>query len=94
MSQIAINEKVFESTVNQMIAAKTNLSAIKPMKFTPGHTNLKSVKEQLLVIRELYATLQIYCELLDYDFLKLQATGQEMVLQDKQISQSMRMSTL
>ena len=94
MSQIAINEKVFESTVNQMIAAKSNLSAIKPMKFNPGHTNLKSVKEQLVVIQELYATLQIYCELLDYDLLKLQATGQEMIQQDKQISQSMRMSML
>ena len=94
MSKIAINEKVFETTINQMITAKSNLSAIKPMNYTPGHTNLKSVKEQLVVIQELYATLQVYCELLDYDLLKLQATGREMIQQDKQISQSMRMSTL
>ena len=94
MSQVGINEQVFESTVNQMITAKSNLAAIKPLRFSPGHTDLKSIKEQLVVIQELYEALNVYCELLDYDLLKLQATGRGMVQKDKQISQSMRMSTL
>lgn len=92
MGQVSINEQVFESTVNQVIMAKSNLSAIKPMKFSPGHTDLKSMKEQLEVIQELYETLQVYCELLDHDLIKLQATGREMVQQDKKISQSMKMN--
>ncbi len=92
MGQVSINEQVFESIVNQVIMAKSNLSAIKPMKFSLGHTDLKSMKEQLEVIQELYETLQVYCELLNRDLIKLQATGREMVQQDKKISQSMKMN--
>lgn len=92
MGQVSINEQVFESTVNQVIMAKSNLSSLKPMKFSPGHTDLKSMKEQLEVIQELYETLQVYCELLNRDLIKLQATGREMVQQDKKISQSMKMN--
>ncbi len=93
MGRVSINEQVFESTVNQAVMAKSNLSAIKPMRFSPAHTNLKSMKEQLDVIQDFYETLQVYCELLDHDLNKLQTTGREMVQQDKKISQSMKITT-
>lgn len=83
MGQISINKTVFDSVVNHAKTAKSALEGIKAIDLSLKETSLKSIQQQIDVIKDFQNVLTLYNELLDLDLNKLQNMGNSMVQQDE-----------
>ncbi|KGT39941.1 TIGR04197 family type VII secretion effector [Heyndrickxia faecalis] len=88
MAEIAINETVFNATLSQAESVKTALEGLHFPEPAMHQTDLKSLKEQMEVLKELKTALKLYSALLQTDLQKLEQLGKEMVQQDEKIGQS------
>ncbi|MGG0656638.1 TIGR04197 family type VII secretion effector [Rummeliibacillus pycnus] len=86
MGEVSINQSVFNSMVSHAKTARTDLEGVKAINFTLKDTDLKSIKEQLNVIKDFQNALTLYNKLLETDLNKLQAIGDSMVQQDEQLA--------
>ncbi|WP_026677549.1 hypothetical protein [Fictibacillus gelatini] len=91
MGKISLNKTVFDSTLNHAHSANAELKEMKSINVSLSKTDLKSVKEQLKVLKDFENTLSLYSELLTMDLKKLQNIGDDMVRKDEAIGNHLKM---
>ena len=85
MGKVSLNKEVFDSTIKNVTSAVSNLKGTKINDKTFKQTDLKSMKQQLEVLREFQKVLDSYIDLMEIDLEKLKTVGDEMVKQDEEI---------
>lgn len=85
MGKVSLNKEVFDSTIKSVTSAVSNLKGTKMNDKTFKQTDLKSMKQQLEVLREFQKVLDSYIDLIEIDLEKLKTVGDEMVKQDEEI---------
>lgn len=89
MGKVSINKVVFDSVVNDIKSAAADLKGLKVSDKSLEKTDLQSIKQQLVVIKDFQKALDSYVELLEIDLEKLTTVGNEMVTQDERLGSAL-----